>query len=181
MQEGLIVFGRESHIVLTNGCANSIWVFLLLAAESIRANKTVPYFVIRGQPTIPTWTVPIAALLLALVVTPGSSMLGHACGLVVGYACMQPLFFVFPRPQSKTDTDKCPYPVGLGYLKFLVPPDGVLRFIETKLRLRLWSSYYVSVDQKTFGRDGVIPLANIVPAVAPGLTGSNQRLGPTPV
>ncbi|KAH6844856.1 hypothetical protein B0I37DRAFT_378494 [Chaetomium sp. MPI-CAGE-AT-0009] len=135
----------------------SIWGFLLFGAESIRANRTIPYFVIRGQPTIPTWTVPIAMLLLAMLVTPASSALGHACGLAVGY--------VF----------------GLGYLKFLVPPDGVLRFIEAKLRLRSWSSYYVSVDQKTYGREGVIPLTTLAPAVAPGLTGSNQRLGPTPV
>ena len=182
MLGGLTVFGWESHCVLTDGCAYSIWGFLLFAAESVRANKTVPYFVIRGQPTIPTWTVPIAALLLAVVVTPGSSLLGHACGLAVGYVCTQPPFFLcLARPRGKTDTDKWPHLVGLGYLKFLVPPDGVMRFIETKLRLRLWSSYYVSVDQKTFGRDGVIPLTNIVPAVAPGLTGSNQRLGPTPI
>jgi hypothetical protein len=151
------VFVWKNHCVLTDGRVYSIWGFLLYAAEAIRANATVPYFIIWGQPTIPTWTVPIAALLLAILVTPGSSALGHACGLVVGY-----LF-------------------GLGYLKFLVPPEVVLRFIETKLRLRSWSSFYVSVDQKTYGRDGVIPLTNVVPTVAPGVTGSNQRLGPAPV
>ncbi|KAK3301515.1 uncharacterized protein B0H64DRAFT_383836 [Chaetomium fimeti] len=136
---------------------SSIWGFLLYGAEAIRANKTAPYLVIRGQPTIPTWTAPIAVLLVAILVTPGSSALGHACGLGVGY--------VF----------------GLGYLKFLVPPDKVMRFIETRLKLRSWSSYYVSVDQKTYGREGVIPLTTLVPVVGPGLTGSNQRLGPTPV
>lgn len=136
---------------------SSIWGFLLYGAEAIRENKTIPYFVIRGQPTIPTWTVPIVMLLLAMVVTPGASVLGHACGLAVGY--------VF----------------GLGYLKFIVPPDGVLRFIEAKLRLRSWSSYnYVSVDQKTYGREGVIPLTTVIPVIGPGLTGSNQRLGPSP-
>lgn len=91
------------------------------------------------------------------------------------------IFLVFPSLRGKTDTDKRPHLVGLGYLKFLVPPEVVLRFIETKLRLRSWSSFYVSVDQKTYGRDGVIPLTNVVPTVAPGVTGSNQRLGPAPV
>ncbi|KAH6649617.1 hypothetical protein F5144DRAFT_11123 [Chaetomium tenue] len=71
---------------------SSIWGFLLYASEAIRENATVPYFIIWGQPTIPTWTVPIAALLLAIVVTPGSSALGHACGLAVGYLCMHSLF-----------------------------------------------------------------------------------------
>lgn len=101
MQEGgRFVFGWERICVLTDGCTYSIWAFLLFAAEYIRANKTVPYFVIRGQPTIPTWTVPMAGLLLAALVTPGSSMLGHACGLVVGYACMHP--FLSP-PSSRQD------------------------------------------------------------------------------
>ncbi|KAK4032647.1 hypothetical protein C8A01DRAFT_20291 [Parachaetomium inaequale] len=136
----------------------SIWGFLLIGSEAIRRHKISPYLVIREQPTIPTWTVPIAMLLVAAVLMPSSSVLGHVCGLGVGYT------------------------FGLGYLKFLAPPDWALRWIEGKLKLRVWLPYYVSVDQKTYGRFGVIPMANLstAPVISPGLTGSSQRLGPTP-
>lgn len=57
-----------------------------------------------------------------------------------------------------------------------------MRWIEGKLKLRAWLPFYVSVDQKVFGRFGVLPMTNLGPApvVAPGLVGSNQRLGPAP-
>jgi glycosylphosphatidylinositol transamidase len=73
---------------------------------------------------------------------------------------------------------------GSGYLniKYLAPPEKVLRWIEGKAKLRDWLPYYVSVDQKVYGRFGVLPMANLgaAPAVAPGLVGGSQRLGPAP-
>jgi len=47
--------------------------------------------------------------------------------------------------------------VGLGYLKFLAPPERALRWIEAKLNLLGRLPHYVSVDQKTYGRFGVLP------------------------
>jgi hypothetical protein len=72
---------------------------------------------------------------------------------------------------------------GLGYLKFLVPPEWVLRWIEGKMNLLGRLPHYVSVDQKTYGRFGVLPSAT--PTLSGGDTpiamtyvGSTQRLGP---
>ena len=79
-----------------------------------------------------------------------------------------------------TDAD---YVGGLGYLKFLAPPEWALRWIEGKLNLLGRLPHYVSVDQKTYGRYGVLPTTN--PTSAPpgdGISlsyiGSSQRLGP---
>jgi hypothetical protein len=70
-------------------------------------------------------------------------------------------------------------------LKFLAPPEWILRWIEGKLNLLGRLPHYVSVDQKTYGRYGVLPTVN-APIVGPAggdiglssLRGSNQRLGP---
>lgn len=48
---------------------------------------------------------------------------------------------------------------GLGYLKILAPPEKVLRWIERKLNLLGRLPHYVSIDQKTYGRYGVLPTA----------------------
>lgn len=74
----------------------SVWGFLLIGSEAIRQNKTTPYLIIRGQPTIPTWTAPLALTFVAAVLMPGSSFLGHLCGLAVGYVCMYPFFLLLP-------------------------------------------------------------------------------------
>src|SRR5450432_2704822 len=39
---------------------------------------------------------------------------------------------------------------GLGYIKFLAPPEKILRWIEGKLNLLGRLPHYVSVDQKTY-------------------------------
>lgn len=81
---------------------------------------------------------------------------------------------------------------GLGYIRFLVPPDKVLIWIEGKLNLLGRLPHYVSVDQKTYGRYGVLPSTSNSSAtrgaggggrsppngVALGPIGSTQRLGP---
>lgn len=160
--------------------------------EAVQQNRVTPYLVIQGQNIIPTWTTPIAALFIAALVMPGSSLLGHLCGMVVGYLCTFPLHLFDLPIRAEADYDRIT--VGLGYLARLVPPDGVCRWIETKLRLRSFVPFYVSVDQKTYGRSGVLPSSSqgvplatlgvapvISPAVgAPGLVGSNQRLGTSP-
>ena len=145
-------------------------MFLLLGIEAIRNYKTNPHLVV-GTHHVPTWT---SLLVLALVVSalvPSTSLLGHLCGLGVGYLCK---CFVCPtRLQGYALTTR---EVGLGYLKVLMPPERILRFIESKLNLLVRLPHYVSVDQKTYGRFGVLPSANAsVPSIP---LNSGQRLGP---
>lgn len=67
---------------------------------------------------------------------------------------------------------------GLGYIKFLVPPEKILRWIEAKLNLLGRLPHYVSVDQKTYGRYGVLPSSSS-PRTGPTLGElGGQRLGP---
>ena len=71
------------------------------------------------------------------------------------------------------------YVVGLGYLKVFVPPEKIIRWIEGKLNLLGRLPHYVSVDQKTHGRYGVLPTTSTVePAITMSYIGSSQRLGP---
>ena len=70
---------------------------------------------------------------------------------------------------------------GLGYLKVLAPPEKILRWIEGKLDLLGRLPHYVSVDQKTFGRYGVLPTTNAPSMDGAGESsymGSTERLGP---
>ena len=72
---------------------------------------------------------------------------------------------------------------GFGYLKLLAPPEKILRWIEGKLNLLGRLPHYVSLDQKTYGRYGVLPMSN-APSATPNSRGSmaynasSQRLGP---
>ncbi|KAI0106334.1 hypothetical protein F4776DRAFT_440649 [Hypoxylon sp. NC0597] len=135
----------------------SIWVFLLLGVEAIRTFKTNPYLVI-GTHHVPTWTTPLVLVLVVEALIPSTSFIGHLCGVGTGY-----LF-------------------GLGYLKFLSPPEKALRWIEGRLNLLGRLPHYVSVDQKTYGRFGVLPTSNSSASTSTmtplGLIGSTQRLGP---
>lgn len=75
---------------------------------------------------------------------------------------------------------------GLGYLKILAPPEKILRWIEGKLNLLGRLPHYVSIDQKTYGRYGVLPTTNTptMPGAGEGpapitfMGGGGQRLGP---
>ncbi|OBR05210.1 Rhomboid family protein [Colletotrichum higginsianum IMI 349063] len=133
----------------------SVWVFLLLGMEAIRTSKTNPQLTIATY-SIPMWTTPLILILVVTALVPGTSLLGHLCGVLVGY-----LF-------------------GLGYLKFLSPPEKALRWVESKLNLLGRLPHYVSVDQKTYGRFGVLPSSNHAGSgSAPiALVGTTQRLGP---
>ncbi|KAI0503334.1 Gaa1-like protein [Xylaria bambusicola] len=110
----------------------SLWVFLLLGMEGVRTYKTNPYLVI-GTYHVPTWTTPLFMAVIVQALVPGTSFVGHLCGVGTGY-----LF-------------------GLGYLKFLAPPEWILREIESRLNLLGRLPHYVSIDQKTYGRFGVLP------------------------
>jgi len=64
-----------------------MWVFLLLGIEAIKTFRVNPSFTISTY-NIPTWTTPIFLTFCISVLVPGSSFLGHLCGLAVGYLCM---------------------------------------------------------------------------------------------
>ncbi|KAG8424241.1 putative rhomboid protease [Metarhizium acridum] len=132
----------------------SIWVFLLLGMEAIRTYRSNPHLVI-GTYHIPTWTTPLLMIFVVAVLIPNTSLLGHLCGVAVGYIC------------------------GIGYLKFIAPPEWALRWIETRLNLLAVLPHYVSIDQKTYGRFGVLPsTTRSGGSNATELLGSTQRLGP---
>ncbi|KAL2441791.1 Rhomboid protein 2 [Exophiala dermatitidis] len=140
---------------------SSIWVFLLLASESIKTYKANPHFEISGH-QIPTWISPLVILVVTSALIPNTSFLGHLSGCITGYLW------------------------GLGYIRFLAPPEKVLRWIEGKLNLLGRLPHYVSVDQKTYGRYGVLPSSSTagpgehVNPIGLGWMGgsSGQRLGP---
>lgn len=150
----------------------SVWVFLLLCNEAMKTYRANPFFQI-SDVKIPTWTTPLFLIFVIAILIPGTSLLGHLCGAVVGYLW------------------------GLGYIRFLAPPDRILRFIEGKLNLLGRLPHYVSVDQKMYGRYGVLPstaatservgagslgMSNGTFGVANGIPmapmGEGQRLGP---
>lgn len=127
----------------------SIWVFLLLSSEAFKTHKTNPHFNI-GPYKIPTWTTPLILVVVVSALVPNVSLIGHLCGAGIGYLWAS------------------------GYVRFLVPPEKILRWIESKLNLLGRLPHYVSVDQKTYGRYGVLPTAAPLPrSPEPGV-----RLGP---
>lgn len=73
----------------------------------------------------------------------------------------------------------CDVTAGLGYIRYIAPPEWALRWIEAKLNLLAILPHYVSVDQKTYGRFGVLPTSSRSGgSPATELVGSSQRVGP---
>lgn len=64
----------------------SALVFTLMAAEAIKTYAFHPYYNIAGW-EVPSWTTPIFWVIVAAFIVPASSLIGHFCGLVIGYAC----------------------------------------------------------------------------------------------
>lgn len=159
----------ERYIFRSNSAAigASVWVFLLLCVEAIKTYRQNPALNISGY-AIPTWTTPLFVIFVIHFLIPHTSLLGHLCGAVVGYLW------------------------GLGIIKFLAPSEKILRWVEGKLNLLGRLPHYVSVDQKTYGRYGVLPStgannSGVGPGrgtlgaangIAIGPVGSTQRLGP---
>ncbi|KAL6709485.1 putative rhomboid protease [Coniothyrium glycines] len=131
----------------------SVWVFLLLSAEAMKTQKTNPNFSV-GPYKIPTWTTPLILMVVTSILVPNVSLIGHLCGAGLGYLW------------------------ATGYIKFLVPHEKVLRWVETKLNLLGRLPHYVSVDQKTYGRYGVLPTTTVPLNNMPRSPEPGQRLGP---
>ncbi len=79
------VMKASRQLLLTT--RNSIWVFLLLGMEAIRTYRANPHLVI-GTHHIPTWTTPLLFVVVVAALVPNTSLLGHLCGLGVGYIGM---------------------------------------------------------------------------------------------
>lgn len=140
-----------------------MWVFLLLGMEAIRTYKSNPYLVI-GTYHLPTWTTPLLMIVIVAALVPNTSLLGHLCGVAVGYVGMVMNHAHKPLFSSLTCGS---FIAGLGYVKLLAPPEWALRWIESRLNLLAILPHYVSVDQKTYGRFGVLPTTNRPVASAP--------------
>lgn len=139
----------------TNGY-RSVWIFLLLCCEAIKTYRANPSFKL-GSYVVPTYLYPLPLLLITHFLLPLSlttdSIILNLCACGIGYA------------------------FEIGYLKFLIPPERVLRFIESKLNLLGRLPHYVSVDQKTFGRYGVLPTTNTAHL---GVNGDGAARGVSP-
>jgi len=162
------VGGRKGRILCARLTQSSIWVFLLLSAEVMKTHRTNPSFTyVRTPPClspanslsvgpykIPTWSTPLILIVVTSALVPNVSLIGHLCGAGLGYAWAS------------------------GYIKFLVPHEKILRWLETKLNLLGRLPHYVSVDQKTYGRYGVLPTTMVPLGSIPRSPGDGQRLGP---
>ena len=129
-----VIYILIDHIIFRSNdtvLGASVWVFLLLACETVKQHSANPWFSV-GPYRIPTWTFALIAILVINFTIPNTSLLAHLCGCSIGYA------------------------FELGFLKFLVPPERILRWIESKLNLLGRLPKYVSVDQKIYGRYGVL-------------------------
>ncbi|KAI9684020.1 MAG: putative rhomboid protease [Bathelium mastoideum] len=148
----------------TTVCGSSIWIFLLLSSTAYTTSRTHPHFALPiTSPALqfPVWASPLCLALLIWIFVPGTSLLGHLCGCAVGFGW------------------------GAGVLRLLAPPERPLRWIEGKLNLLGRLPHYVSIDQKIYGRYGVLPSMNEAEVEMEAGTGrfrgtgpAGQRLGP---
>jgi predicted small secreted protein len=112
----------------------SMWSFILLTSTLYRSSLTTPLLSIPSTPyNVPTAILPLILIVVVSVLDHSASLFGHLCAAAMGYAW------------------------GAGFLKFLIPPEKILRWVEEtfQLRQRLPGSY-VSVERMTYGRYGVL-------------------------
>ncbi|TGZ80167.1 hypothetical protein EX30DRAFT_307860, partial [Ascodesmis nigricans] len=131
----------------------SALVFTFLAMEAVKTYAFQPYYTIAGN-EIPSWTTPGIWMVVATLLVPGSSFVGHLCGLVVGYA------------------------YAWRYMRILEPSEWILKKVEEKLGfvlLRL--PWYVCLEKRTeMNYFEMLPMAAAPPAAA-HLGGPGRTLG----
>ncbi|CDR44024.1 CYFA0S13e01794g1_1 [Cyberlindnera fabianii] len=108
---------------------SSGWFFSFLAYFAYEESKVKPTIQLTPTHTFPTLFIPFVTLLVIGILMPGSSLLGHLFGLLVGYA------------------------YSFGYMNKLVPPSWIIEKIEEKADglIQLIPSmfiYYKEVDAK---------------------------------
>jgi len=128
-----------------------------------------------GSARIPTWTTPLFLAVVVSALLSGTSFVGHVCAVLIGYLRK---IIIPPSLWLGFTNDESQLLVGLGYLKVFVPPEKIIRWIEGKLNLLGRLPHYVSVDQKTHGRYGVLPTTSVAErGEAMTYVGTSQRLG----
>lgn len=102
----------------------SALVFTLLAIEAVKTAGFQPHYNIIGY-EIPTWYTPIFWMVLVSFLMPGSSLLGHFCGLIIGYA------------------------YACRYLRLLEPSEWILTKVEQRLGFVLRRlPWYVDLEMR---------------------------------
>jgi len=132
----------------------SVWSFLFFAATVYQYSLTSPQFSIPSTTAqVPTLAIPFILIVITSLFIPHTSLFGHICAVIIGFGW------------------------GSGLLKFLAPPEKILRWVEDKgrLRSRLPASY-VSVDKGTMGRYGELPIVGGESGILNG-----ERVGLIPV
>lgn len=86
MYLGIEMFILQGNTVVAGASA---LVFTLMATEAIKTYAFQPYYKIAGW-EVPSWCTPIFWMVVIAFLVPASSILGHFCGLVIGYACSSP-------------------------------------------------------------------------------------------
>jgi membrane associated rhomboid family serine protease len=103
----------------------SALVFTLMANEAVKTFLEKPTYSIAGY-GIPSWMAPIFWLVVVSILVPGASILGHFCGLIIGYlyACH--------------------------YLRLLEPSENILGKVESKLNfITRRVPFYISLENRT--------------------------------
>jgi len=113
----------------------SVWCFLLFSAFLYQTSKSTPHISIPSTPyKLPILAIPFILIIIVAIIVPYTSILGHICGCIIGFGW------------------------GSGLLKFLKPPDKILRWVEDKLMLRTrLPTSYVDVKGGPYGSD-VLPM-----------------------
>lgn len=101
----------------------SVWVFLLLGMEAIRTYRSNPHLVIATY-HIPTWTTPLLMIIVVAALVPNTSLLGHLCGVAVGYICEELTSLPPCHTESRTTTYRTRYQADLATSNLLHPPSG---------------------------------------------------------
>lgn len=100
-------------IILSNDTAvagASGWVFTWLAYFAWKQHEVHPKITLAGRIPMLTWATPLIPLVLSAIIFPGSSLLGHVLGLLIGYI------------------------YGMGFIDVLIEPStNVVEWIESKI------------------------------------------------
>ncbi|KAH8151590.1 uncharacterized protein LAJ45_04212 [Morchella importuna] len=123
---GFLYLGIEMFLLNGNTtvAGASALVFTLMAIESVKTYGFQPYYIIAGY-EFPSYFTPVFWMVLMAFLMPGSSLLGHFCGLVIGYA------------------------YACRYLRLLEPSEWLMGKVEQKLSF-IFSRvpHYVALDRR---------------------------------
>ena len=152
--------GTILSVLISTANVRSVWALLLFSSSIFQASRTTPDISIPSTTyRLPTLAIPFLLILLTAILVPHTSILGHICGMVIGFGW------------------------GAGYLKILIPPAKYRRWIDDKLmlRTRLSSSYVdVSLDRPSGGQwGGILPMTGEAIDLEHSSAGNTGiRLGP---